>query len=205
MASIEEIKNSYDIINQFGSGDLILLHCVSAYPAPLEQMNLARISLLKTKFKCEIGLSDHTIGNLAALTSIGFGVKLIEKHFTLKRSDGGVDSQFSIEPQELKKFTHDIKNAYKAIGDANIIINKSEKANLKFRRSIYAVKKIKAEEKFNKKNIRRIRPGFGLSPKYYEELLGTKANNDLQKGDAVKIEDTVLNKKNIIDYENKYK
>ena len=196
MANEEEIGEAVDVIRQYGCGELVLLHCVSGYPTPADQINLETISLLKSKFKTEVGLSDHTIGNTSAVLSVAYGVKVIEKHYTLKRSDGGPDADFSMEPSELKDLVKNVEIASKSMGKASFERKKAEESNIKFRRSIYIVKDMKKGEQLKEDNIRRIRPGFGLPPKYYNQVLGKTLNIDVEKGTALDW--------SIIDWEMKY-
>lgn len=185
MANEKEIKEAIDTIIQYGSGDFILLHCVSGYPTPVEEINLDTITLLKKKFNCEIGLSDHTLGNTSAILSIALGAKVIEKHFTFDRSEGGPDAEFSMEPHELKDLSENISLAHKAIGVGSFEMKSAEESNIKFRRSIYVVNDIKKGDVFTKENIRRIRPGYGLEPKDYEKIIGLKAKRDLEEGNPL--------------------
>tara|TARA_B100000287_G_C20636414_1_gene781827 strand:- start:753 stop:1769 length:1017 start_codon:yes stop_codon:yes gene_type:complete len=185
MANEKEIKEAIDTIIQYGSGDFILLHCVSGYPTPVEEINLDTITLLRKKFKCEIGLSDHTLGNTSAILSIALGAKVIEKHFTFDRSEGGPDAEFSMEPHELKDLSENISLAHKAIGVGSFEMKSAEESNIKFRRSIYVVNDIKKGDVFTKENIRRIRPGYGLEPKDYEKIIGLKAKRDLEEGNPL--------------------
>ena len=189
MANEKEIKEAIETIIQYGSGDFILLHCVSGYPTPVEEINLDTITLLKKKFKCEIGLSDHTLGNTSAILSIALGAKVIEKHFTFDRSEGGPDAEFSMEPHELKDLSENISLAHKAIGVGSFEMKSAEESNIKFRRSIYVVNDIKKGDVFTKENIRRIRPGYGLEPKDYEKIIGLKAKRDLEEGNPLTKQD----------------
>ena len=189
MANEKEIKEAIETIIQYGSGDFILLHCVSGYPTPVEEINLDTIKLLKKKFKCEIGLSDHTLGNTSAILSIALGAKVIEKHFTFDRSEGGPDAEFSMEPHELKDLSENISLAHKAIGVGSFEMKSAEESNIKFRRSIYVVNDIKKGDVFTKENIRRIRPGYGLEPKDYEKIIGLKAKRDLEEGNPLTKQD----------------
>jgi len=185
MANEKEIIESLEVIKTHGNGDLVLLHCVSGYPTPVDEMNLETIELLRNKFNVEVGLSDHTLGNLCAIMSVAFGVKVIEKHFTLSRKDGGPDAEFSMEPDELASLSEDLKLAHKALGVGSFDRKEVEKPNIKFRRSIYVIKDLLRGDEFTSKNIKRIRPGLGLPPKYYEEVIGKKAKKDLKKGMAL--------------------
>ena len=185
MANEQEIKEAVEVVKTFGCGDFMLLHCVSGYPTPSDQINLDTIALMKETFNCEVGLSDHTLGNTSAILSIGLGAKVIEKHFTFDRSEGGPDAEFSMEPSELKNLCLSASIAYKAIGKGSFEMKEAEESNIKFRRSIYVVQDIKQGDVFDKENIRRIRPGYGLHPKNYEEIIGLKATKDLERGNPL--------------------
>jgi N-acetylneuraminate synthase len=180
MANFEEISEAVDTAKENGCKDLILLHCISSYPTPIEDSNLLTISDLAEKFGVLSGLSDHTIGTIVATTSVALGSCVIEKHFTLSRSDKGPDSEFSLEPKELKKLCLDTKLAWKSLGRAGYDLKKSE--TLAGRRSLYIVKDVKKGEIFTSENIRSIRPGLGLKPKYYKDILGKVARHDVARG-----------------------
>ncbi|GGB10478.1 pseudaminic acid synthase [Agarivorans gilvus] len=184
MASLEEIEEAVSCAKNNGCRELVLLHCISAYPAPVEQANLATIQDLAKRFGCVVGLSDHSLGNIVATTAVSLGAALIEKHVTLDRNQPGPDSAFSLEPHELKELCNQTKLAWQAVGQIDYSRKKSEEANLQFRRSIYFVKEMRAGEKINKKHIRRIRPGLGLEPKFYEQLLGREVVQDIKPGMA---------------------
>ena len=183
MANLEEITEAIEVANENGCQDLILLHCISSYPAPVEQSNLLTIPDLAKRFKTIVGLSDHTMGTVVATASVALGASVIEKHFTLSRKDKGPDSEFSIEPKELKQLCIDSKIAWEALGEAGYNLKKAEQTT--YRRSLYVVNDIKKGERFTSKNIRSIRPGNGLSPKYYDTLLGAKAVKAIKKGTPV--------------------
>jgi len=187
MASIEEIKLAIKTLKDNGTPQIALLHCVSSYPAEPEQMNLATIPNIVKKFKVISGLSDHTNGIAVSLTSVALGASIIEKHFTLTRSYGGPDANFSLEPKELKQLVEDIRSSEKAIGKPNYKVESKEKENVVFRRSLFVVEDIKRGEKFTKKNIRSIRPGQGLKPKYYFKILGKNAQKNIKKGTPLKL------------------
>lgn len=190
MIGLEEIKEAVDTLQNNGCTDLTILKCTSNYPASVENSNLLTIKDLKERFPdCKVGLSDHTLGIGAAIASVALGASVIEKHFTLLRADGGVDSAFSIEPSMMKQLVEECNNAYEALGNASYELSESEKHSLKFRRSLYVVKDIKKGEKFTDENIRSIRPSFGLSPRYYEEILGKYSTKDLKFGEPLKKED----------------
>jgi N-acetylneuraminate synthase len=188
MANEVEIDEAVEIVKKYGCGDFVLLHCVSGYPTPIDQINLDTINLLRQKFRTEIGLSDHTLGNVSAIMSIAYGVKIIEKHFTLKRDDGGPDAGFSMEPEELLTLSRDVRDAHDAIGEGSFARKDAEKSNAKFRRSLYIVEDIKKGEIFTKKNLRKIRPGYGLPPKLFDEIIGKKTNQDIKRGTALSLD-----------------
>ena len=188
MADLEEIGEAVDGARRTGCEEIALLHCTSGYPVPPEQADLRTIDDLGKRFDVVCGLSDHTIGTAVSIASVVLGASIIEKHVTLSRSDCGPDSSFSIEPDELKRLCSESKIAWEALGKVNYERKKIEESNIKYRRSIYAVKDIEPGNTFNKNNIRRIRPGFGLEPKFYEDLIGRKAKVKLERGTALKWE-----------------
>lgn len=182
MATLEETELAISTLQENGCADIALLHCVSSYPAELEDMNLATIPDIKNKFNIVVGLSDHSLGISAAVTSIGLGASIIEKHFTLNRKDGGVDSSFSIEPTELKELVKYVKEAEKTIGKTQYGILESESGNIVGRRSLFVVKDVKAGQELTRENIQCIRPGYGLAPKFLPEILNRKALKDIKRG-----------------------
>ncbi len=188
MANLEEITEAVDTARQGGCNDLILLHCISSYPAPIEQSNLRTIPDLARRFDVISGLSDHTLGTTASVASVVLDACVIEKHFTLNREDKGPDSEFSLEPIELEKLCIETKEAWFTLGSAGYERKPSEESNVKFRRSIYVVKDINDGELITEENIRRIRPGNGLLPKYYKGLLGRRVSCDLKRGTALEWE-----------------
>ena len=185
MANEEEIREAIDTAHNAGCDQLVVLHCVSGYPAPASEYNLATIPDMAKKFGVLTGLSDHTIDNTTAITSIAFGACIIEKHVTLNRDGGGPDDSFSLEPEELSQLCHGVKSAWKAIGKINYERTKTEQGNVKFRRSLYAVKDIAEGEIFTCENVKSIRPGFGLPPKFYNKIIGTKAKETILRGTAL--------------------
>lgn len=185
MASIAELDETVRAARSAGCKKLILLKCTSTYPASVENSNLMTIPHLRELFDCEVGLSDHTMGIGASVASIALGATVIEKHLTLNRNDGGVDSEFSMEPKEFAQLVTETKQAKKALGKITYGPTEAEKNSLKFRRSIYITENIHAGEKLTRKNIRIIRPGFGLEPKYYEFVLGKKLKRDVDRGTAL--------------------
>jgi len=185
MATAAEIDDTVMTARAAGCDDIILLKCTSTYPASAENTNLSTLPHMRDLFKCQVGLSDHTAGIGAAVASVALGATVIEKHFTLARSDGGVDSAFSIEPQELQQLVKETDTAHKALGQINYGPCSAERESMQFRRSLYVVENIQAGEPLTKDNVRAIRPGFGLAPKYLDMVIGRKANQDLKKGTAL--------------------
>jgi pseudaminic acid synthase len=186
LTNFSEIEEAIKTLKDNGCDDIAILHCVSSYPATYEQMNLKTIPYISEKFNVISGLSDHTLGNIAALGAVSLGAKVIEKHFIILRKDGGPDAEFSLEKEELIQFVKDIRNLEKSLGNISQGIEEKEKTNKVFKRSIYVVKDIKKGEKFTKENIKVIRPGYGLHPRYYESILGKTANLDIKLGTAFK-------------------
>ncbi|MDF3033470.1 MAG: N-acetylneuraminate synthase [Alphaproteobacteria bacterium] len=183
MASLDEIREAVHMAQSNGCSDLTLLHCVSAYPAAIEDCNLATMVDLKKQFPTvKIGLSDHTLGTTVAIAAVALGAEVLEKHVTLSRSDGGVDAAFSLEPHELKDLCETTRDAQLAIGEVNYDRSLAERQNMVYRRSIYAVKDIAVGEAFTKDNIRIIRPGYGLSPTVYYEILQKQSKNTYSYG-----------------------
>ena len=179
---MEGLAESVQCLKDAGCHDLVLLKCTSTYPSTPANTNLNTIPNLRSLFHCEVGLSDHTMGVGVSVASVALGATVIEKHFTLDRSEGGVDSAFSMEPHELRSLVAETKNAWQALGEIKYGILEAEKNSLNFKRSIYIAEDIKAGEVFTEKNVRVIRPGKGLHPRYYEEILGKTAHTDLAKG-----------------------
>ena len=186
MASMEEIELAYRTAKNYGAKDITLLYCVSNYPSKNIDFNLNNIKILKNKFKCRVGLSDHSKDNRVAIAAIAAGAEIVEKHIALDKQKRGLDIEFSLKGKEIKKFKEDINLAYNLLGKKYFFRNKSEKKSKIFRRSIFATENIKKGEKFNNQNIRRIRPGYGLEPKYYEKLVGRKSPIALDKGEPLK-------------------
>ena len=182
MANKEEIQEAVDVARENGSNELILLHCISGYPTPVEQSNLMTIPDMKNYFGLPVGLSDHTLGIEVSIASIALGASVIEKHVTLDASDKGPDSEFSIEPDQLNSLCIKCKSAWEALGSAGYERKPVEKDNIKFRRSIYVVRDIDSGEVLTKENIRSIRPGYGLPPKYFNELIGKRVKSRVEKG-----------------------
>lgn len=182
MASVAELDEMVRTAKENGCEDLTLLKCTSSYPATPEGTNLRTIPHMKELFNCKAGLSDHTLGIGAAVASIALGATVIEKHFTLSRADGGVDSAFSLEPEEMKLLVRECNTAYQALGEIRYNTQAQEQKSLQFRRSLYIVEDMKKGDILTEKNLRSIRPGMGLAPKYYDVLLGKKVNQDISRG-----------------------
>ena len=182
MASLEEIEEAVACVRSTGNEQVILLKCVSAYPAPPEQMNLRVIPDLKSRFHCPVGLSDHTLGHEVALAAVALGADMVEKHFTLKRSDGGPDASFSLEPGEFADMVRAIRLVERSLGRIAYEPTAQEKHNMQFRRSLFAVRDIRKGERFTNANIRSIRPAAGLPPGHLDELLGREAACDIARG-----------------------
>jgi N-acetylneuraminate synthase len=183
MISLQELKESVEILAENGCPEIVLLKCTSTYPASPENSNLATIGDMQKQFPdCIIGLSDHTLGATVSVAGIALGVMVIEKHFTLSRTDGGVDSAFSMEPDEMRELVSSVDTAYQALGKVFYGPTDAEIPSLKFRRSLYVVKEVKKGDRFTTENVRSIRPNNGLLPKRYEEILQKSAAYDIKKG-----------------------
>lgn len=187
MANAEEINEAVEAAREGGCKDLAILHCVSGYPAPSSDYNLKTLADMQQKFGLVTGLSDHTIENITAISSVALGVSIIEKHITLDRNGGGPDDSFSLEEKELKDLCEGAKIAWQALGEVNYGKKSSEQGNVKFRRSLYFVKDIKAGEVITKEHVRSIRPGFGLPPKYLDKVINSKAVFDAPRGTPVSL------------------
>lgn len=186
MGSLEEIEEAVEAVYSQDNRELALLKCSSAYPAITDNMNLAVIKDMKERFNIPVGLSDHSLGSLGAVGAVAMGASIIEKHICMSRKIENPDSSFSMEPDEFKKMVQDIRNVEKAIGKVFYGASIQEEESLKVRRSIFAVKDIKKGDKFTKDNIRVIRPGYGMKPKYYSNILGKESLHDIQRGTPLK-------------------
>ncbi len=186
----DEIVELVKVVHETGNKNLTLLLCTSSYPAAPADAHIRRIQEIREKLDVKVGLSDHTLGIGVSLAAIGLGAVVIEKHLTLRRSDGGADSVFSMEPSEFQNLVSEGKNAFQALGDKNWAIQDSEKESRRLRRSLYIVKDVKAGEILTKENIRAIRPGEGCSPKYYDQLLGKRFKKDAKMGTPLRVQDT---------------
>ena len=182
MATVAELDDTVSAAREAGCTDIVLLKCTSSYPATPENTNIRTIPHLRELFGCEVGLSDHTMGVGVSVASVALGATVIEKHFTLNRADGGVDSAFSMEPAEMAQLVLETERAWQALGNINYGPTEKEKSSMIFRRSLYVVADMSAGETFTTKNLRAIRPGYGLPPKYIESVLGRRVGRDVRRG-----------------------
>lgn len=185
MTTVAELDDLVRTARENGCKDLVLLKCTSSYPSTPEGSNLLTIPHMKQLFDCKVGLSDHTLGIGVAVASVALGASVIEKHFTTSRADGGVDSAFSMEPAEMAQLVQETRSAWQALGHISYEVGEQEKKSLQFRRSLYIVEDMEAGDVLTEKNMRPIRPGLGLSPKYYDVLLGKTVKKDVKRGTAV--------------------
>ncbi len=185
ISTLSDIDDSVNELRNNGCKELVLLKCTSTYPATPENTNVLTIPHMKAMFKCEVGLSDHTMGVGVAVAAVTLGARVVEKHFCLSRAEGGVDSAFSLEPQEFRLLVDETKRAWQSIGQVYYGILPDEKNSRRFKRSIYVVKDIQAGEQFTEENVRIIRPGDGLQPKYFEKILGKVVKTNLKKGTPI--------------------
>ncbi len=188
MASLGEIEEAVHTIRNAGNNKLALLRCASAYPAVTDDMNLRTMQNMAETFQVPVGLSDHSMGSVGAVTAVALGAKIIEKHFCIDRSIANPDSSFSMNPAEFAQMVKDIRQAEKAIGIVKYGVTKQEESNAPFRRSIFCVQDIKQGEILTEENIRIIRPGYGLKPKYYQQVLGQTAQQDIKRGTPLQFE-----------------
>lgn len=182
MATEDELQDAVDAARAEGCKDIILLKCTSTYPATPENTNLATIPHMRERFGCHVGLSDHSMGLGVSVASVSLGAVAVEKHFTLRRADGGVDSAFSMEPEEMAALVTETERAWQALGHVSYGPIAAELPSLQFRRSLYVAEDMKAGDLLNRENLRAVRPGFGVPPKHYEELLGKRIVRDAPKG-----------------------
>jgi pseudaminic acid synthase len=185
MASNEEIQRAVDAAIRTGNDQIVLLKCTSSYPATASDLNLLTIPAMRDHFGCLVGLSDHTVDNVSSIVSVALGATVIEKHMTLDRSEGGVDSAFSLEPEEFAALVHDSEVAWTARGQVRFGVSAAEEGSLQFRRSLYCVRDVAQGELFTSENVRAIRPGFGLPPSDLDEVLGRSAVGDVARGTAL--------------------
>ena len=184
MADLEEIREMVATAREAGCNELVILHCISSYPAPIDQSNLLTIPDLRDRLGVQVGLSDHTIDNTASVVATALGASLIEKHFILDRADEGPDSAFSIMPTELASLCKQTRDAFESLGNAGYERKPAEESSIKFRRSVYFVKNMKAGDEITAECIRRIRPGLGLAPKFEADLIGRRVTRDVARGTA---------------------
>jgi len=182
MASIAELDETVQAARKAGCCDLILLKCTSSYPSTPENSNIATIPHMRQLFDCQVGLSDHTMGVGVAVASVALGATVVEKHFTLRRADGGVDSSFSLEPSELRALVEETERAWQGLGKVQYGTQPAEQKSLVFRRSLYVCADLKAGDLLTPQNLRAIRPGYGLPPKFLDQLLGRRVAKDAKKG-----------------------
>ena len=188
IANLDDIQLAIDACRKMGNEKIALLKCTSAYPTPLEEVNLLTIPDMKEKFKTLVGLSDHTMGISVPVAAVSLGARIIEKHFILDRNLGGPDAAFSLEPAEFKQMVESVREVEKALGKVSYELSKKVERNREFSRSLFAVKEIKKGEILTDENVRSIRPGFGLHPKFLNEVIGKKAKGDIKKGTPLKWE-----------------
>lgn len=182
MANLDEISEAMETARRYGSGEIVLLHCTSGYPTPSEESNLRTLPDLAERFGAVGGLSDHTLGPEVPIAAIALGAHVIEKHFTLRRADGGPDAAFSLEPEELRQLCENCRTTWRALGQVDYTRKPSERGNAIFRRSLYVVEDVAAGAPFTERNLRAIRPGHGLPPKHLKDVLGKAAKNDIGRG-----------------------
>jgi N-acetylneuraminate synthase len=185
MASAAELDETVRAARGAGCNDLVLLKCTSTYPASPENSNIRTLPHLRELFGCEVGLSDHTMGVGVSVASVALGASVIEKHFTLRRADGGVDSTFSMEPEEMAQLVIESERAWRALGKPSYGPTEAEKASLQYRRSLYVVRDLKAGDVLTAENVRAIRPGLGLPTKWWNEVLGKRVRRDVKRGTAL--------------------
>jgi pseudaminic acid synthase len=186
MANLEEIETTVKMARKSGAKDITLLYCVSNYPSSIDDFNLNNIKILKDKFKCKVGISDHSTDNRVAIAGVVSGAEVIEKHIALDNQKRGFDIDFSLKGKEIKKLRDDVDVAFKLLGKNTFFRNKNENKSKIFRRSIFTTKNIKKGEKFTRDNIRVIRPGHGLEPKYYNKILNKKSPININKEEPLK-------------------
>lgn len=185
MASVGEIAEAVDTARSAGCEDIVLLKCTSAYPASAEDINLATIPHMSELFGCQVGVSDHTLGTSVSVAAVAMGATVVEKHLTLARADGGPDSAFSMEPEEMRRLVADTQSAWAAVGSVSYGPTASEMDSLRFRRSCYVAADMKAGDVFTADNLRIVRPGYGLAPRYHSVLIGKRVNRDATRGEPV--------------------
>ncbi len=186
MANLGEIETSFKVAKRNGAKDITLLYCVSNYPSSINDFNLNNIKILKDKFKCKVGISDHSTDNRVAIASVACGAEVIEKHIALDNQKKGLDIDFSIKGREIKKLRNDVDIAFNLLGKNIFFRNKNENKSKVFRRSIFTTKKIKKGQKFTKNNLKVVRPGYGIEPKYFNKILNKKSPKNIDKHEPLK-------------------
>ena len=186
MANLDEIETSFKVAKRNGAKDITLLYCVSNYPSSINDFNLNNIKILKDKFKCKVGISDHSTDNRVAIASVACGAEVIEKHIALDNQKKGLDIDFSIKGREIKKLRNDVDTAFNLLGKNIFFRNKNENKSKVFRRSIFTTKKIKKGQKFTKNNLKVVRPGYGIEPKYFNKILNKKSPKNIDKHEPLK-------------------
>ncbi len=188
LAEVEDIELALETLRSQGCSEIALLKCTTAYPTPFEEINLRTIPDMAKRFGCIGGLSDHTLGIGVSVAAVAVGAKIIEKHFTLDKENDSVDSFFSLDPEEFGLMVKEIRNIEKALGKVTYALSKTAEKNVGARRSLYIAEDIKKEEALTVRNCKSVRPGYGLHPKYLDEVIGKKVNRDLQKGDRLSLD-----------------
>ena len=188
MANDAEIGEAVETAMKFGNGELTLLHCVSGYPSPSDEYNLRTVADMKNRFGVNVGLSDHTLSNVTAISAVALGAVMVEKHVTLNRDGGGPDDSFSLEEDGLMELCSSIHIAWQALGKVNYERTDAEKGNVKFRRSLYFVRSLQEGDIITENDIKSVRPGFGLPPKYYDNLIGSKVTQPIEENSPVTLE-----------------
>lgn len=192
MADQKEIQDAVDTALKYGNGALTLLHCISGYPTPTMEYNLQTMSDMRKRYGVDVGLSDHTLSNITAISAVALGAVMVEKHVTLDRNGGGPDDSFSLEEDGLKELCTATKTAWQAIGKVNYDRTEAEKGNVKFRRSLYYVRSMKEGDIITENDIRSVRPGFGLPPKFYDNLIGSKVKKSVEENTPVTLDSVDL-------------
>lgn len=192
MADQREIQDAVDTALKYGNGALTLLHCISGYPTPPMEYNLQTMSDMRKRYGVDVGLSDHTLSNITAISAVALGAVMVEKHVTLDRNGGGPDDSFSLEEDGLKELCSATKTAWQAIGKVNYDRTEAEKGNVKFRRSLYYVRSMKEGDIITENDIRSVRPGFGLPPKFYDNLIGSRVKKSVEENTPVTLDSVDL-------------
>ena len=187
IASLEDIELALDACRRMGNDDIALLKCISSYPAPIDEANLCMIKDLSNRFGVVSGLSDHTMGSVVPIMSVAFGAKIIEKHFILNHSIGGPDASFSMDENEFKLMVKSVRDAENSVGHIDYNLSEKQRKGRDFSRSLYVVKNVNKGDVISHENVKSIRPGFGLHPKFLNQIIGKKFNNELSKGDRFKL------------------